>query len=350
MTTERNCSGIRRIQMPQMTLEKIAMQNDITMLDTCTIMQSGFPSVISSCAKKLSGTGRRLGLHCSVINELAGIRADPRQSRKDREAANERLRLISGIIDNGTIGLIGKCSDAFFDECALEYALSNRRTQKIAIITQDRKLSDDLLMMNTMGSVEGKPISVFRLTEEKIITYISGGIEMNTFTDSQEITYIDRSAILSRGFIHHLRSKLSEMQKEGKCFVIHSTVRKELEELADSEGEYGKTIRNSIHNIDILSKNGILSFYGNVLEPFSSEMQCIKTVILARTKNKIRLITDDQNLAEDVLMLNGLNSCIGFPATVCRFAEDGSIEEWEAEEDDIRAENEQDDIFGRLMF
>ena len=116
------------------------------------------------------------------------------------------------------------------------------------------------------------------------------------------------------------------------------------------EGEYGKTIRNAIHNIDILSKNGILSFYGNGLEPFSSEMQCIKTVILARTKNKIRLITDDQNLAEDVLMLNGLNSCIGFPATVCRFAEDGSIEEWEAEEDDIRAENDQDDIFGRLRF
>lgn len=48
--------------------------------------------------------------------------------------------------------------------------------------------------------------------------------------------------------------------------------------------------------------------------------------------------------------LNGLNSCIGFPSAVCRLADDGKIEEWEAEEDDIRAENDQDDIFGRLRF
>ena len=67
----------------------------------------------------------------------------------------------------------GEVNEYFFDNQMLSYMIKNRCNEHIALITQDKNLMGDIILMNRMSSFTGNDVNVYTLNNKgHIITIV----------------------------------------------------------------------------------------------------------------------------------------------------------------------------------
>ena len=116
------------------TLTDLLNNHGIVAIDTCALLDEGFEPMLRKSAILMSENNRSVIIHSSVVNEIV------RFSRN---------------------------SEQF-----LEFVIDERQNQTIAIITLDKKLSEDILLQNKICSFEGYTAKVFSLSKNgKLFPY-----------------------------------------------------------------------------------------------------------------------------------------------------------------------------------
>lgn len=195
----------------------------------------------------------------------------------------------------------------------LEYIIQNRTKEQIAVITQDKGLSFDLLAMNSLESFEGRRVSVYRIDKTgNMIPFIRKEGTNMFIENAQEQVWLDKEAILNAGFRPFIHRYIQAQKETIVPVFIHSAVRNEIikdNERDLSEASQAADILDLLHNLE---EKGLLKVMGNPLEPFDSTMQYINAFIRNRIKFRIVFISNNKNLSEST------NNFTSFIYTHCK--------------------------------
>ena len=318
----------------QFTFQQVLNTNDKTIIDTCTILNEGFFRLIQSEMASIRNSKKRISVPYPVLNELNRLGAD--SSGQVGIAAREMLCLINRLHNSHMVQYIGDQYDSTHsDERVLEYIIQNRTRERIAVITQDTGLSCDLLAMNNLESFEGRRVSVYRIDKTgNMIPFIRKEGTNMFIENAQEQVWLDKEAILSAGFRPFIHRYIQAQGKTIAPIFIHAAVRNEItkdNELDRSGASQAADILDLLHKLE---EEGLMKVIGNPLEPFDSAMQYINAFIRNRIKFRIVFISNNKNLAQDFMSLNGLTSFNGHPAQVKYLKPDGTTEEYKKSEPD----------------
>ena len=142
-------------QMEQLVLEKKIM------IDTCSLMHDQCGCMIQRLLPALQKHGRQVLIPDKVIGELQKHRnsSDPVKSG----AARQGMRLCRQLQEAGCLSIRGDQRDNFADNTFFVAISRYRYQHQMLLITQDRKLSQDILFLNQMKSSQGHPVTVMYL-------------------------------------------------------------------------------------------------------------------------------------------------------------------------------------------
>ena len=91
-----------------------------------------------------------------------------------RNVVTRDLLVSLGLLENWImINFTGEVNEYFFDNQMLSYMIKNRCNEHIALITQDKNLMGDIILMNRMSSFTGNDVNVYTLNNKgHIITIV----------------------------------------------------------------------------------------------------------------------------------------------------------------------------------
>lgn len=315
--------------------QRIIREYDRVLVDTCAVVNDGFRVFLKEAIPEISQMKKQPGILYAVLYELRGLCIN-KHKQDMKERPDQMLQLLGKLQSSSLVQFVdSEWQNTHADKELLRYVILHRYKEHIAVLTQDKKLSQALCLMNSFASFPGKRVDIFFFDSNGNITQYDLKGENTMFDkNAPEMPWLDRDAILCNGFRSYLKNNLQTLINEKKVIFIHAAVRKELE--ARNDDESGELLAI----LDTLERNNLLKVMGNKLEPYDSETQYLKAIIRNRTRQKIVFITNNRLLAEDVKMLNDLRSIQGNDVRVCRILNDGSIEDWVLESDDGSAEKE----------
>ena len=171
-------TGIQKIIHTQEVIHRVIMQNNIfnkrehlTFIDTCSLLEV---PASEKFLKGLRASDGKVIVLWAVIDELRKKIRD-----KDREISSKAQKIFNLVFDYEakgvlTIGLDDdrnsrNFADNIFLGAVFRYGLSNN----VIIITQDKKLAEDLLNAKNSKSVNGLHISVKRLEDDGTLSDFS---------------------------------------------------------------------------------------------------------------------------------------------------------------------------------
>ncbi len=145
----------------RLTLSDLLNDYGIVVLDTCVLLNKGFEPMLRESARLISETRKSITIHSSVVNEIVRFSRNPEHSQY--ENAKKLLPLLNELERAKILKFEGNFWDyRLADQQFLEFVIDERQRQTIAIITLDKKLSDDILMQNKISSFGGYPATVIR--------------------------------------------------------------------------------------------------------------------------------------------------------------------------------------------
>ena len=142
-------------------IEQLVKNNKI-MIDTCSLMHEKCEKVIHDLLPVLKKCQQKLIVPKKVIDEL----------RKHQEctddifkatSAEKGLSLCRRLLESGCLSIRGGSNDNFADNVFFVHFTNYRYQYPMLLITQDRKLTHDILQINQLGSAEGFPVKVMRI-------------------------------------------------------------------------------------------------------------------------------------------------------------------------------------------
>ena len=152
-------------------LAKLLLNYNYVMIDTCSLMEDSFPLFADDLevAKKHYFLGSEpIYVLGSSVAELKRHKTNKDRNDK-RIAAKRALRILRKSKWHKTITVLkeGK-NQSFADQAILSKAMEDRTNYKILVITQDKKLADDLKGLNEQKAVHGKMLAVFKIQQQEI--------------------------------------------------------------------------------------------------------------------------------------------------------------------------------------
>ena len=171
-------TGIQKIIQTQEVIHRVIMQNNIfnkreplTFIDTCSLLEV---PASEKFLKGLRSSDGKVIVLWAVIDELRKKIRD-----KDRDISSKAQKIFNLVFDYEAKGVLtiglddDKNSRNFADNIFLgavfRYGLSNN----VTVITQDKKLAEDLLNAKNSKSVNGLHISVKRLEDDGTLSNFS---------------------------------------------------------------------------------------------------------------------------------------------------------------------------------
>lgn len=150
------------IMSERFTLMDIFNHHGIVAIDTCALLNEGFEPMLRESAKFISEKHKSITIHSSVVNEI--VRFSRNSKHSQFENAKKLLRLLNNLERAKIFKFEGNYWDfRLADQQFLEFVIDKRQNQTIAIITLDKKLSEDILLQNKICSFGGHPAKVFRV-------------------------------------------------------------------------------------------------------------------------------------------------------------------------------------------
>lgn len=159
-------------------------------VDTCSLMEDSFPRFMDSltASKEYWNEGLQIIILGECIEEL-------KKHSKSKEDANARISATRAlkIIRHDkwhtkafTIIKPAKNSIAFADNAIFTNVSSLRIQNKILVITQDKKLTTDLLKLNRLDSQRGRYLDVYRINHQSDLEVNPGELPAKTYTKKHD--------------------------------------------------------------------------------------------------------------------------------------------------------------------
>lgn len=143
----------------QENLERLAARYTF-LIDTCSLLNEQFPTLMEHLTPLLRVNGKRLFVPSSVLAELRSLLTKKPELRERITAA---VKILAERKAEGTAVICGEAEASFADRQLLEVATRFMTSTELLVITQDDGLSNDLLGLNRLQSVQGKRLTVGRI-------------------------------------------------------------------------------------------------------------------------------------------------------------------------------------------
>lgn len=143
----------------QENLERLAARYAF-LIDTCSLLDKHFPALAEHLTPLLEANGKKLFVPSGVPAELRSLLAKKPELR-DRIAT--AAQILAGMKEKGLAAICGGTDETFADKQMLEVATKFLTSTELLVITQDDGLSNDLMGLNRLRSVQGKRLSVGRI-------------------------------------------------------------------------------------------------------------------------------------------------------------------------------------------
>lgn len=148
-------------------LAKFLSNYDYVYLDTCSLMEDGFPLFMDAlvASKEYWKEGLRVIVPNECVKELKKHTKN-KEKNDARIGATRALKILRHDRWHGkTIEIEKGITDGDFGDQAITQAVIKLRIKnKILIITQDKTLTRDLLNLNQLGSQHGQYLDVYKIT------------------------------------------------------------------------------------------------------------------------------------------------------------------------------------------
>lgn len=157
--------------------------------------------------------------------------------------------------------------------------------------------------------------------------------EVEENTDLQKIQeyvkhqyiFIDTCSLFHPQCMVFLQRLIPFLLEEKKCLYIPSRVVHELEKVSEAKPEYKPRCRELKKLFNIMYEQAILSLRGEESDNFADNV-FLTQFTRYRMRYPLLLITQDRNLASDILNLNRIKSQRGYPVSVQRISNKGYLE------------------------
>ena len=143
----------------QENLERLAARYTF-LIDTCSLLNEQFPTLMEHLTPLLRVNGKRLFVPSSVLAELRSLLTKKPELRERITAA---VKILAERKAEGTAVICGEAEASFADRQLLEVATRFMTSTELLVITQDDGLSNDLLGLTRLQSVQGKRLPVGRI-------------------------------------------------------------------------------------------------------------------------------------------------------------------------------------------
>lgn len=143
----------------QENLERLAERYTI-LIDTCSLLHPQFPALMDHLEPLLRENGKALIVPSGMIAELKSLAV---RKNELREQIRDLIARLAALKREGLVSVFGEQSADFGDQQLLAAATRFLTCAELLVITQDGKLSEDLVGLNRLGSVHGKRLSVGRI-------------------------------------------------------------------------------------------------------------------------------------------------------------------------------------------
>ncbi len=154
---------------------------DVIMLDTCFAMRDEFPNFIESIEVDLLSYDKKIKVKSVVMAELCrkmGSNDELVRKRATNAVSTIGLRRNIFVVDEERVDAEA-IRKAFADAEFISDFSTNRIRYKIALLTNDQKLSNDINKLNELESCNGKDIKVFYLNNVGEIEESKYDVEQN---------------------------------------------------------------------------------------------------------------------------------------------------------------------------
>lgn len=229
------------------TLAKFLSIYDYVFVDTCSLMEDGFPSFMDtlSASKEYWKEGLRVIVPGECVAELKK-HSRSKDNQEARIEAKRALKILHHDKWHGkTLEIAKPIGENDFADNALYTLVSSLRIQnKILIITQDKTLTTDLKHLNNLDSQHGRYLDVYRIKADGSLENNPGEsaehIRENAGRHSASQNYEDRRSRFSRD--HERKSPFHRYEKSAPA---HYESRKETVEVSESKPVFHPEIVSS---------------------------------------------------------------------------------------------------------
>lgn len=148
---------------------KTLYKNAIVLIDTCCFVENlaGCQKFFINSTPYLKETGEKIHIAYKCIEELGKIHSDSSREQKKRDSAEEAVKIIYSMEQEGLLDVRGSKNDSFGDSVILQNLIRYFVKYNVVLITQDRGLASDAECLNHFISVTSrKKIIVKNLDKE----------------------------------------------------------------------------------------------------------------------------------------------------------------------------------------
>lgn len=151
-------------------------------------------------------------------------------------------------------------------------------------------------------------------------------LELQEILKNYDDVIFDTCAILSSGFIPLLKRNVLKVEQMHKHLLLHSAVTNELIRISRTpKNDKCKASNEVLYILKALEMKKIFKYIGNNRNRKLADQQFLEFVINYRSKNKILVVTLDNDLINDILMENELVSYSGNTISVMKITEEGFL-------------------------
>lgn len=175
-------------------------------------------------------------------------------------------------------------------------------------------------------------------------------LELQEILKNYDDVIFDTCAILSSGFIPLLKRNALKVEQMHKHLLLHSAVINELIRISRMpENDKYELSKETLYILKALEMKKIFKYIGNNRNLKLADQQFLEFVINNRSQNKILVITLDNDLINDILMENELESYSGNTISVMKITDDGFLNEVNSMQKNRRALSKEIDVYNIVI-
>lgn len=158
---------------------------DVVIMDTCSLMEDSFPSFADALvnAKDYFNKKKQIIIYKKCLDELNKHAANV-DNDVSRIAAKRALKILKAVRRKKLFDCKKSKNDNFADNVIYANVSILRIHNRVLIITQDKKLTDDLNKLNNLDSQMGRKLSVYRIGKDGRLE-VNRGVNFNSHFESK---------------------------------------------------------------------------------------------------------------------------------------------------------------------
>lgn len=142
--------------------------------------------------------------------------------------------------------------------------------------------------------------------------------------------YVDTCAVMHQGFENCIKGFIPALQSSEVKLTVPNAVIAELKRFEGETSDRGKRAKRALENIGALHRIGLVEIKGHQGTPQTPDSYLTEVVLQARSnQEKLLILSQDYQLARDILSLNNIKSQMGPAANVKRLTATGSLEDFD---------------------